>query len=286
MTDARMTDALTAGALIAGGASEFAGPGTPLTQAGFDRALEQLGAAPEALWAVMAVETSGCGYLPDRRPKILFERHVFHRITAGRYDASHPAISAPQAGGYGPGGAQQYARLAEALALDRKAALESTSWGLGQIMGANHHAAGFDGAELLVAAFVASEDAQLAGMASFVARSPMKPAIRDRDWATFARLYNGEDYAVNHYDQHLADNYGGYVRRGCPDLAVRRAQVYLSYLGFDTGGVDGLAGPRTRQALAAFQQGQGLSPADGSVTAASLDALAAAAPPAPMERES
>ena len=270
-------------ALTAGAVSEFAGPGTPLTQAGFDRALAQLGAAPEALWAVLAVETSGCGYLPDRRPKILFERHIFHRTTDGRYDASHPAISAPQAGGYGAGGAQQYARLAEALALDRKAALESTSWGLGQIMGANYGAAGFDGAEWLVAAFVASEDAQLAGMASFVAGSPMKPAIRDRDWATFARLYNGEDYAVHHYDQHLADNYGGYVRRGCPDLAVRRAQVYLSYLGLDTGGVDGLAGPLTRQALAGFQQSQGLSPADGSITAASLDALAAAATPAPVE---
>src|SRR5204863_9082982 len=33
-----------------------------------------------------SVETSGCGYLPDRRPKILFERHVFSRLTEHRYD--------------------------------------------------------------------------------------------------------------------------------------------------------------------------------------------------------
>nr|MBP6798835.1 DUF3380 domain-containing protein [Luteimonas sp.] len=40
-----------------------------------------------ALKAVAEVESSGSGFLaaPDRRPKILFEGHVFHRLTAGRF---------------------------------------------------------------------------------------------------------------------------------------------------------------------------------------------------------
>ncbi|MGG7377547.1 N-acetylmuramidase domain-containing protein, partial [Escherichia coli] len=42
------------------------------------------------MWAVIHVESSGAGYQADRRPKILFERHVFHRLTGGRFDAAHP----------------------------------------------------------------------------------------------------------------------------------------------------------------------------------------------------
>jgi hypothetical protein len=31
------------------------------------------------LWSVVVVETSGCGFLPDRRPRILFERRILVR---------------------------------------------------------------------------------------------------------------------------------------------------------------------------------------------------------------
>src|SRR5512140_3205056 len=155
---------------------EFIGRGVPLGSAGIDAALRMLGATPEALWAVLSVETSGCGYLQDRRPKILFERHYFHRLTGGKFDAVDPDISAPTAGGYGPSGAHQYARLEAAIQLDRGAALQSASWGLGQIMGANHAAAGFDDVEKMVSAFVESEDQQLLGMSNFIAGSSLKAA--------------------------------------------------------------------------------------------------------------
>ena len=49
---------------------EFVGPGLPLTQRGVDAATTSLGVEPAALWAVLAVETSGCGFLSDRRPKM------------------------------------------------------------------------------------------------------------------------------------------------------------------------------------------------------------------------
>lgn len=253
---------------------EFAGRGAPLSEAGLDQVVAALGVAPEALWAVLAVETSGCGYLPDRRPKILFERHYFHRLTGGRYDAADPDVSAPTAGGYGAGGAHQYVRLAAAILLDRDAALQSASWGLGQIMGAHYAALGFDSAEAMVQAFVQGEDAQLAGMADFIAGSPLKRALANRDWATFARLYNGANYAANHYDEHLSLFCAQYVAHGCPDLRVRQAQVWLTYLGYDPGGVDGLLGPHTTAAIRAFQQAHGL-PADGGVSDVTLAALSA-----------
>lgn len=52
--------------------------------------------APE-LWAVIGVETSGCGYFDDRRPQILYERHIFYRLTQGRFPVSD--INSPDAGG-------------------------------------------------------------------------------------------------------------------------------------------------------------------------------------------
>jgi N-acetylmuramidase len=73
------------------------------------------------------VETGGCRFLPDRRPVILFERHIFSRETNHTFDASNSDISNPHAGGYSAGGAAQYDRLQRALALDRKAALRSAS---------------------------------------------------------------------------------------------------------------------------------------------------------------
>ena len=72
---------------------EFVGQGTPLTQQGIDAAAASLGVGAAELWAVMSVETSGCGFLPDKRPKILFERHLFHRLTDSEFDDSNPEVS-------------------------------------------------------------------------------------------------------------------------------------------------------------------------------------------------
>jgi hypothetical protein len=84
-------------------ASEFAGRSAPLSPDGFAEATERLRVTAAAVWAILRVETTGCGFLPDRRPKILFERHLFHQATGGRFSQSHPGISHPTAGGYGPG---------------------------------------------------------------------------------------------------------------------------------------------------------------------------------------
>src|SRR5713101_2260435 len=140
---------------------QFKGAAEPLSQAGLSEALNILGVTPAALWSVVAVETSGCGFLPDRRPKILFERHIFSRLTGHKFDADDPDVSQPSSGGYGPGGAHQYERLAAAIQLDRTAALQSASWGLGQIMGENSKVAGFAKVEDMVTSMVASEDNQL-----------------------------------------------------------------------------------------------------------------------------
>ena len=121
--------------------TNFRGAALPISQAGMAKATQLLGVSPAEVWTVLSVETHGFGYLNDRRPAILFERHIFHKQTAGRFGAAYPAISSPAAGGY-LGSVKEYDRLAQAAALDPHAALMSASWGIGQVMGFNFAAAG------------------------------------------------------------------------------------------------------------------------------------------------
>ena len=253
---------------------DFRGTALPLSPEGFDAVLEALQIHAAELWTVMAVETRSCGFLADRRPVILFERHIFHRQTGGAFDATHPAISAPAAGGY-LGGAREYDRLAEAVALDRAAALASASWGLGQIMGFNAAAAGFPSAEAMVAAMMAGEDAQIAGMATFLRSNKLDVPLAAHDWAGFAKGYNGSDFARNQYDVRLAAAFRRFDEGPLPDLLVRQAQVLLMFLGIDPRGIDGIVGKRTRSAVARFNEQQG-RPSSETIDAALIAALTAA----------
>src|SRR5262247_3943288 len=100
---------------------EFAGSGLPLDQDGVSQVTNKLGVEAPELWTVVTVETRGCGFLSDRRPVILFERHIFARETQHKFDAAHPDISNKTPGGYGAAGAHQYDRLETAIALNRTA---------------------------------------------------------------------------------------------------------------------------------------------------------------------
>lgn len=252
----------------------FAGLADPLSQPGFDRVLDALSTGAPEIWAVLTVETHGCGFLADRRPLILFERHVFSRRTRGVHDATHPSISSSTPGGY-LGGAREYDRLDEAIGLDRQAALDSTSWGIGQVMGFNFAAAGFRSTEAMVAASMDGEDAQLSGMANFLRGNRLQQPLARHDWQAFARGYNGPDFAKNHYAERLQAAFNAFSSGPLPDLVVRQTQVLLMFLGIDTGVVDGILGRRTRSGIRLFRE-QSALPAGESIDDVFLAALRAA----------
>lgn len=258
---------------------EFAGRGAPLSAGGVAAAADLLGISPEALWTVVMVETAGCGFLPDRRPRILFERHEFRRRTGGRFDESHPEISG-KLGGYGAGGVHQHDRMAVAIGCDRRAALESASWGLGQLMGYNAALCGHPDAESLIARCCDSEDEQLIATARFIKSRKLDAALARGDWAAFARGYNGPGYAANQYDTKLAAAYKALLNLGMPDFDLRAVQLMLTYEGYDVGPIDGRAGARTRGAIAKYRASRSLPPGE-TVDAALLAALGS--PPSAVE---
>ncbi|MEM6898240.1 MAG: N-acetylmuramidase domain-containing protein [Pseudomonadota bacterium] len=252
-------------------ALEFAGPALPLNDEAIEDAAKKIGCQVAAVRAVIDVESRG-GFLSDKRPKILFERHYFSRLTKRKFDASHPTISHRKWGGY-KGGTREYDRLAQAIKLDRDAALRSASWGAFQIMGDNYKVCGFGDVEDFVAAMVSGEPAHLDAFVGFVKRNNLDDELRRLDWAGFARGYNGPAYRKNKYDTKLSaafafHSHGGsksdsprpLLRMGDTGEDVRELQEAL-------GGkivVDGDFGPATKMAVIRMQKKHGLYP-DGIV---------------------
>ncbi|HXP05766.1 MAG TPA: N-acetylmuramidase domain-containing protein [Stellaceae bacterium] len=108
---------------------------------------------------------------------------------------------------HGAAGAHQYDRLAEAIALDQDAALQSASWGMFQILGLNFAQCGFAAVADYVAAMCASEGAQLAAFCGFCQKGGLDRYLRAHDWTQFALAYNGPGEADNGYDEKLAAAY-------------------------------------------------------------------------------
>jgi hypothetical protein len=174
---------------------------------------KSIGCEVAAVRAVVDVEAAGSGFLRDGRPKILFEAHWFSEFTGGRFDFSNDDISSPVWNrNLYVGGAGEWDRLYRAVNLNRDAALKSASWGLGQIMGFNHAAAGYRDAESFVRDMHESEGKQLAAMFNFIKSNRLDRFLINRDWAGFALRYNGESFRVNRYDEKLADAYNYWTK--------------------------------------------------------------------------
>lgn len=250
-------------------ALEFSGPAKRFDDEAIEGAASKIGCPVAAVRAVIDVESRG-GFLADTRPKILFERHYFSRLTKGAHDGKHPDISAKKMGGY-KGGAAEYDRLLRAIALKREPALCSASWGAFQIMGNNFKASGFKDVEAFVKAMVAGEPDQLDAFVNFVTNNNLDDELRRLDWVGFARGYNGPAYRVNKYDEKLAAAYrfhsAGGARTTSPLPVLKmgdrgeEVKTLQKALGIT---VDGDFGPGTKAAVVAFQRKHGLF-ADGIV---------------------
>ncbi len=248
----------------------MAGRALPLTEDDLASACEALDLGVAELWAVLQVETRGSGFYADRRPVILFERHKFSELTEGRFDGGAPHLSSPVPGGYGGPGVQQYERLEGAMSLDADAALSSTSWGLGQIMGFNARRAGFDSVGSMVMAMSQGEGLQLAAVANYLQTSDCARLLRQRNWTAFAARYNGSRYAEHRYDLRLAQAHQRLMAGPLPDLLVREAQMLLLFQGYRPGMIDGVWGKFTASAMEEFVHDRHL---DIAVTAANLPRL-------------
>ncbi|MFC3169200.1 N-acetylmuramidase domain-containing protein [Paracoccus fontiphilus] len=252
----------------------FKGRARRLTDIDVARVGRLIGVGEDEVRAVIEVETAGGGFDKLGRPKMLFEPHVFHRElgTGTKRDlAINQGLAYPKWGAK-PYPGDSYPRLALAMKIDATAALRSCSWGLGQIMGFNHKAAGYASPGDLVAAFCDDEAAGLEAMIRFIESEGLDDELRRHEWSAFARGYNGAGYAKHGYHTKLAAAFKRWqaipdvlapaypkVGLGSRGAAVRVAQERLLAAGFDPGPIDGIYGAATRTAAIAFQFSAGLA---------------------------
>jgi hypothetical protein len=236
-----------------------------------------------------------------REPLIRFEGHYFDRRLSGeaRARARAEGIASPVAGAVAnpPAQAARWAMLERAAAIDLKAAYESVSWGLGQVMGAHWQALGYESVEALAADARSGVEGQARLMARFIEKAGLIGAMRRHDWATFARGYNGPAYAANAYDKKIAAAYRRYagleeaadalepenakpaerpalLMRGMAGAEVADLQRQLTTLGYPAE-PDGIFGSGTAHAVTRFQSEHRLG-ADGIVGPMTARALAEA----------
>jgi len=259
-------------------------------------AAEELKIDPAALLAVVEVESGGRAYARVEgrdAPLIRWEGHVFHRCLppALRKRAVAAGLSAPRSGEIVNPVAQadRYAMLRRAEEIDLDAAPMAVSWGVGQVLGENWRWLGYASPQALAAEALSGLKGQVRLMARFIDRRGLREALEARDWAAFARAYNGAAYRRYRYDERMADAYAriaGQVepaeardpdlvqRAGDRGAAVARLQKALRRLGRPLV-VDGDFGPATEAALIRFQSAEGLAPdgVAGPATWARIEAL-------------
>lgn len=241
-----------------------------------------LGLEPAALMAVVEVESGGRVYAVVQgreEPLIRFEGHYFDRRlpASSREIARSQGLAAPVAGAVRnpPGQAARWRLLDRAAEIDRRAAYESTSWGVGQVMGAHWAWLGYASVDALVEEARSGLEGQLRLMLRYIRKAGLDEALRQRDWAAFAQGYNGSGFARNSYHLRLGLAYRRYARRLAPgadadgepaDLLrkgdrgerVRHLQRLLFALGYPVA-ADGAFGPETGAAVLAFQRRFGLA---------------------------
>lgn len=239
--------------------------GRPLDTDDVRWAASALGVGEAHVRAVLAVEAAGSGFLGThdtemRQPKVLFEAHIFARYTNGRYNESHPRLSsARRKPSLYAGGLAEHDRLRRAATLDWHAAYRAASWGIFQIMGFNHEAAGYDRLEDFVGVQYVSEGLQLRCGVSFIQSNELEKPLRENDWRAFARGYNGAAYARHRYHERLEEAFERFDSTPvAPDEDTTAVQAALNRAGFNLA-VDGIRGSRTDAALREFQERAGLT---------------------------
>jgi hypothetical protein len=272
----------------------FVGTGRRLAQGDVGDAARAIGIETAVLLAFIEVEAAGRGFDGKNRPKMLFEPHVFYRNLSGalrdRAVALGLAYSKWRSGNYP---SDSYPRLTQAIGIAKEPGLKSASYGLPQILGENHRAAGFASAEAMVATMMQGEREQLLAMVSLLKDWGLDAHLRGKDftkpesWVPAVKRYNGSGYATHNYHGRIAAAYIKHTQgeamtpptaavlvAGMKGEAVHNLQADLAALGFDPGPIDGRFGGKTEKAVRAFQAAAGIT-IDGKVGDATAGAIAA-----------
>lgn len=154
-----------------------------------------------ALRAVIEVEGSGKGF-SDATGKILvqfepfhFQKYTGHRLANGVENQT-----------------KEWEAFNRAFAINKDAAMMSTSIGMMQVMGFHAKLLGFKTVgEMWDFAKVSEANQVELGLRFIKSNKKLYDALKKKDWPTFAKFYNGAQYKKFAYDTRMAKAYEKYA---------------------------------------------------------------------------
>ena len=191
-----------------------------LTELDYIECAQLLGVDAATIKTVKDVETGNIGgFFKSGHPTILFEGHIFWNelkkrnknpelFVEGNEDILYPKWTKK----YYSSEEGELNRLSKAMKIDKTAALSSASWGMFQIMGFNYKSCNCHDIDEFVDKMKSSYKEQLKLFVYFIINNDLAKYLRNKDWAGFAKKYNGPEYRQNKYDEKLEQAYLKYKK--------------------------------------------------------------------------
>lgn len=180
---------------------------TRLTDDDYRQVAEELGIEVAVIKAVVRIEAGAKleGFWAPGVPVANYSASLYNRYAKkhkGRKIADEKVPDGLK--GYA---LKEWTALVNARKKNADAADMGTYWGMFQIGGAHYKLCGCESVEEMVEKMSESEHSQLKLFATFIKNAGMLESLRKKDWASFARKYNGPSYARRGYHTRMAKEY-------------------------------------------------------------------------------
>ncbi len=186
---------------------------TTLTDADFKRVATRLGVEVAAIKAVVIIEagTKMEGFWAPGVPVVNFDRAMYNRYRSKAASSKgNPSEKVPSGlSGYA---LQEWTQLVTARKSNVDGANMGTFWGMFQIGGFNYKLCGCESVAEMVRLMSYSELEQLELFATFLINTGMVNDLKNKNWASFAKKYNGPSYAKRGYHTKMANAYSKFKK--------------------------------------------------------------------------
>lgn len=189
---------------------------TRLTEDDFRRVANELQVEIPAIKAVVRIEAGEAmeGFWAPGVPVVNYDKSMWASCRKKVTSQQKAPSSAKIPGGLKSDFARRaWQKLINARKINEQQANMSTFWGMFQIGGFNYKLCGCETIDEFVKLMSYSELEQLELFAALIENCGMVGYLRKKDWAGFARRYNGPSYARRGYHTRMAAAYKQYCKQ-------------------------------------------------------------------------
>lgn len=181
---------------------------TTLTDEDYRVVAEELGVEIAAIKAVVRIEAGASleGFFAPGVPVVNFDRAMYRKARATS-NAKASASEQVPAGIKSSFGRKEWSQLVAARKVNLEKANMGAFWGMFQIGGFNYKLCDCKSVQEFVDRMSYSEFEQLQLFANFIKNAGMLTDLRNKNWAGFARKYNGASYRARGYHTRMAREY-------------------------------------------------------------------------------